>query len=130
MIHDLAVRSSLLPSGQSSTDGVSNVGGLHILLGQGGDGKSYAINDILTILSSEYKFNADNYKVCATTGNAATLIGGSTLHSHKEGFGLPDGRSSYSPLSGKALADQQEKCKDLKLLIFDEFSMMRQKEIY
>eukprot|EP00957_Ditylum_brightwellii_P017802 1339969-Ditylum_brightwellii.AAC.1 len=34
MIHDLVVRSSFLPTGQSSTDGGSDVGRLHILLGQ------------------------------------------------------------------------------------------------
>eukprot|EP00957_Ditylum_brightwellii_P043003 3257514-Ditylum_brightwellii.AAC.1 len=119
MIHDLVVRCTLLPSGQSSSDGGSDVGRLHILLGQGGGGKSYAINAIITTLTSEHNYNADNYKVCATTGKAATLIGGSILHSHKEGFGQFVGRASYSPLSDKALADQQEKCKDLKLLIVD-----------
>eukprot|EP00957_Ditylum_brightwellii_P103478 7884590-Ditylum_brightwellii.AAC.1 len=37
LIHDLVVKSTLLPSGQSSTDsGGSDVGRLHILLGQGG----------------------------------------------------------------------------------------------
>eukprot|EP00957_Ditylum_brightwellii_P165357 12590138-Ditylum_brightwellii.AAC.1 len=38
LIHDLLVRSTLLLSGQSSTDGGSDVRGLHILLGQGGGG--------------------------------------------------------------------------------------------
>ena len=130
LIHDLVVRSTLLPSGQSSTDGGSDVGRLHILLGQGGGGKSYAIDAILTTLTSEHNFTAENYKVCATTGKAASLIGGSTLHAHKEGFGLPCGQAKYRPLTGQALADQQENFKDVKLLIVDEFSMLRQKEIY
>eukprot|EP00957_Ditylum_brightwellii_P197033 15010860-Ditylum_brightwellii.AAC.1 len=34
LIHDLVVRSTLLPSGQPSTDGGSDVDRLHILLGQ------------------------------------------------------------------------------------------------
>eukprot|EP00957_Ditylum_brightwellii_P057909 4390507-Ditylum_brightwellii.AAC.1 len=106
MIHDLVVRSSLLLSEQSSTNGGSDVGRLHILLDQGGGGKSYAIDFILTTLNSEYNVIADNYKVYATNGKAAILIGGSALHSHKEGFRLPIGRSSFSHLSGKALADQ------------------------
>eukprot|EP00957_Ditylum_brightwellii_P072901 5540150-Ditylum_brightwellii.AAC.1 len=72
------------PSGQSSTDGGSDVGRFHILLGQDGGGKSYAIDAILTTLTSEHNFNADNYKVYATTGKAAILIGRSTLHSYKE----------------------------------------------
>eukprot|EP00957_Ditylum_brightwellii_P121156 9240136-Ditylum_brightwellii.AAC.1 len=50
LIHDLVVRSALLPSEQSSTDGGSDVGRLCILLGQGGGGKSYAIDAILTTL--------------------------------------------------------------------------------
>eukprot|EP00957_Ditylum_brightwellii_P212201 15367066-Ditylum_brightwellii.AAC.2 len=110
------MRSTLLPSGKSSTDGDSDMGRLYILLGQGGGGKSYATDDILTTLTSEYKFTADNYR--------------STLHSHKEDFGLSVGKTSYLPLSGKFLEDQQEKCNDLKLFIMNEFSMLRQKEIY
>eukprot|EP00957_Ditylum_brightwellii_P125360 9554536-Ditylum_brightwellii.AAC.1 len=62
LIHDLVVRSTLLPSGKSSTDGGSDVGRLHNLLGQGGGGKSYAIDAILTTLTSEHNFTADNYK--------------------------------------------------------------------
>eukprot|EP00957_Ditylum_brightwellii_P173088 13177278-Ditylum_brightwellii.AAC.1 len=85
LIHDLVVRSTHLPSGKSSTEGGSDVRRFHIFLGQGGGGKSYAIDAILTTLTSEHNFNADNYKVCATTGKAATLIGESSLHSHKEG---------------------------------------------
>eukprot|EP00957_Ditylum_brightwellii_P103349 7876131-Ditylum_brightwellii.AAC.1 len=99
MLHDLVVRSTLLPSGQSSTDGGNDVGRLHILFGQVGGGKSYAFNAILTTLTFEHNLNADNYKVCATSCKLPTLIGGSTFHSHKEGFGLPVGRTSYSPLS-------------------------------
>eukprot|EP00957_Ditylum_brightwellii_P091565 6971828-Ditylum_brightwellii.AAC.1 len=38
MIHDLVVRSTLFSSEQSSTGGGSDVGRLHILLGQGGGG--------------------------------------------------------------------------------------------
>eukprot|EP00957_Ditylum_brightwellii_P088495 6740004-Ditylum_brightwellii.AAC.1 len=61
-IHDLVVRSTLLPSGQSSNDGGSYVSRLHILLGQGGGGKSYATDAILTTLTSEHNFTADNHK--------------------------------------------------------------------
>eukprot|EP00957_Ditylum_brightwellii_P043472 3295977-Ditylum_brightwellii.AAC.1 len=68
--------------------------------------------------------------MCATTGNAAALIGGSTLHSCKEGFALPIRRTSYSPLLDKSLADQHKKCKNIKLFILDEFSIMMQKEIH
>eukprot|EP00957_Ditylum_brightwellii_P017986 1355253-Ditylum_brightwellii.AAC.1 len=130
MIDGLVVRSTLLPSGKSSADGDSDVGRLHILFCQGGRGKPYVIDVILTTLTSEHNFTVDNYKVCAVTGKAATLIGGSTLCYHEEGFGLASGRTSYSPLADKSLEDQHEKCKDMKLLIVDEFSMLRQKEIY
>eukprot|EP00957_Ditylum_brightwellii_P016999 1281464-Ditylum_brightwellii.AAC.1 len=60
------------------------MGRLHILLGKGGGGKSYTINAILTTLTSEDNFTAENYKVCATTGKAASLIVGSTLHAHEK----------------------------------------------
>eukprot|EP00957_Ditylum_brightwellii_P211333 15366057-Ditylum_brightwellii.AAC.1 len=52
MIHDLVGRTTFIPSGQSSTDGDSDVGRLHILLGQSGGGKSYAIDAIFTTLTS------------------------------------------------------------------------------
>eukprot|EP00957_Ditylum_brightwellii_P192743 14675995-Ditylum_brightwellii.AAC.1 len=124
-IHDLVVISTLLPTGQSSIDSGSDVYRLYILLGQDVGGKSYAIDTILTTLTFEQNFTADNYKVCVTTGKAVALIEASTPHSQKEGFGLLIGRTSYSPLSDKTPKDQQEKCKDLKLLVVDEFSMMR-----
>eukprot|EP00957_Ditylum_brightwellii_P173902 13239269-Ditylum_brightwellii.AAC.1 len=104
--------------GKSSTDGDSDVGRLHILLSQGGGRKLYAIDAIITTLTSEHNFNADNYKVCATIDKAATLIGGSNLHSHKEGFRLPVGGTSYSPLSNKSIEDQQKKCKNLKIALY------------
>eukprot|EP00957_Ditylum_brightwellii_P055676 4218027-Ditylum_brightwellii.AAC.2 len=52
MIHNLVARSTLLPSGQSSTNGDSDVGILHLLLDQDGG------------------VTADNYKNCAITGKA------------------------------------------------------------
>eukprot|EP00957_Ditylum_brightwellii_P000654 50945-Ditylum_brightwellii.AAC.1 len=62
-MHDLEVRSILLLSGHSSTDCGSDLDRLYILLDQGGDGKTYAIDVILPTLTSEHNFNADNYKV-------------------------------------------------------------------
>eukprot|EP00957_Ditylum_brightwellii_P171221 13034442-Ditylum_brightwellii.AAC.1 len=58
MIYDLVVRSTLLPRRQFSTDGGSDVGRLHMLLGQGGGGKACAIDAILTTLISKYNFTA------------------------------------------------------------------------
>eukprot|EP00957_Ditylum_brightwellii_P048059 3649286-Ditylum_brightwellii.AAC.1 len=75
MIHGLVVRSTLPPSGQSSTGGGSDLGRLHILLDQSGGEKTYAIDTICTALTSKQNFTVDDNKVCATTGKAVTLIG-------------------------------------------------------
>eukprot|EP00957_Ditylum_brightwellii_P158686 12077843-Ditylum_brightwellii.AAC.1 len=69
---------------EHTTTKKQGTGVFFILLGQDGVGKAYAIDAILTTLTSEHNFNADNYKMYATTGKTAILIGRSTLHSYKE----------------------------------------------
>eukprot|EP00957_Ditylum_brightwellii_P210475 15365016-Ditylum_brightwellii.AAC.1 len=131
LAHDMAVRSTLLSPNESSTDGGEDIGRLQMMLGQGGGGKSYVIDAIITTLIERHQFTEDNYKVCATTGKAATLVGGSTLHAVKEGLSIPCGRTKFSSLKGRILQDFQAKYKDkLKLLIIDEFTMIKQKELY
>ena len=62
----------------------------------------------------------------ATTGAAASLIEGSTLHSTL-GFSY---ESKYTSLSDKKREDMREKLKNLKILIVDEFSMMKSDMLY
>jgi hypothetical protein len=62
------------------------------------------------------------FVVMATTGKAATVIGGSTLHSFK------DGRARHTLLLTGMLA--QERLQDVKLVVLDEFSKLKQRDMY
>ena len=130
MAHDAVVNAVLQDYGESRTEGGNGIGRLQILLGQGGGGKSFTINSIITTLIQQHSFDQKNYRLCATTGKAATVINGSTVHSVKEGMALPVGRTRYKDLQGIQLREAQERYADLKLLVIDEFTMLRQKELY
>jgi hypothetical protein len=71
----------------------------------------------------------DGVVLMAATGKAAALIGGSTLHSHKEGLAIPTSNQKYRELQGKQLKELQEKHKNARLIVCDEFSMLRRKEL-
>ena len=60
----------------------------------------------------------------ATTGKAAIVNGGSTLHSYEHGIGLPITCHRYTPLSPNSLKKAQERLKHLKLIFIDEYSML------
>ena len=62
----------------------------------------------------------------ATTGAASTLIEGSTVHSSL-GF---DFSSKHSSLNDKKREQKREQLKNLKVLIIDEFSMMKADILY
>jgi hypothetical protein len=67
----------------------------------------------------------------ATTGKAADLIGGSTVHDTRRGLALPvGGQKQFVPLSSEKLRDLQCEWKGTIALIVDEYSMLRQKELY
>ena len=130
--HDDVVRDALLDNGKSITDGRAVIGRIHLLLGQGGGGKSHTINVIINMLIREHSLTKDNYSLRTTTEKAATVIIGSMLYSFREGFSLPVGRTGngYKELRGKILKDAQKKYKYLKLLVVDEFSILRQRELF
>jgi hypothetical protein len=65
--------------------------------------------------------------VMATTGKAATVIGGSTVHSVKDGLGIPIDPTAFKALEGATLKNLQIRLKDLKLIVIDEFSMLKQR---
>ena len=50
----------------------------------------------------------------ATTGKAATLLGGSTIYSVKGGLALPVGKAKMVPLNGRILSDLQKNGRMLK----------------
>ena len=88
--------------------------------GQAGTGKSYTINRIV----SESRQRGKTVYVTATTGIAATNIGGCTLHSWA-GVGIDMSRNPRS-LATRILRDSEKKKRwtSVNLLIIDEISMM------
>jgi ATP-dependent DNA helicase PIF1 len=113
-----AAMSDLNKKQQEACEAVAE--GKNILLtGPAGTGKSYAIKHIIEGL----KENNKKYAMTATTGTAAVLIGGQTLHSFL-GIGLGKGelidnikRIRKNPNTYKTLAE-------LDVLIIDEVSML------
>ena len=114
------------PSG-SSTDEGDGIGRLQLLLGEGGVGKSFVIDAVLTTLKSKHDWSEDNFSVYATTGKAAISVGGSTVHNYKDGIGFFGER--FRDLSPKTLQSFQARMRRKKLIIIDEFSMLRQYEL-
>jgi ATP-dependent DNA helicase PIF1 len=84
--------------------------------GAAGSGKSYLLRRIIA------SFPPDNLVICASTGVAACLIGGITLHSFA-GVGAGDKsiKASVEMARRPAAASAWRKCKKL---IIDEISMV------
>ena len=99
-----------------------------ILTGKGGTGKSTSINAAVVDLEAEHGVGC--VLNLATTGMAATVIGGSTAHSPKNGLGLPVGSKKFKELRGKPLQNFQKRLRKYVLLLLDEYSMLRQKELF
>ena len=64
------------------TDVGDDIRRLIILLGAVDCSKSFVIDAALTILTEQYGWMDRNYAVFATTQKAATVINGSSIHSH------------------------------------------------
>jgi len=122
--HDWFVKACSQDVGASSTDGGRGFARLVMLLGLGGTGKSFTVDSIITTLHHQHGYSPEQIPCFATTGKAATIIGGSTLHSWKQGFGLPVNKMAFRALKGDTLKRFQERFKDVKGIIIDEFSML------
>lgn len=89
--------------------------------GLAGAGKTAVINRFIDHLDAEYQGNF-TVAVTASTGIAATLIGGSTLHSWA-GFGI-----STKPFDPKELdpfiLNARKRMKEVDVLVIDEISML------
>ena len=109
-------------------DDTRNIGKLQILLGAGGTGKSYVIDSVITKLKEQHNWTENDYSIYATTGKAATNVNGSTFQNFTDGLGLFGDK--YSPLGERTLQRFQNRMKDKKLIIVDEFSMMKQCELH
>jgi hypothetical protein len=92
---------------------------LLIVNGTAGTGKSHTIAAISHAIPHNVLIRA------AFTAKAAFIIKGSTLHL---AFNLPveNGSKRFKPLTGRALKALQEKFKDVKIVIIDEYSMVSQ----
>lgn len=131
LAHDVVVRACCLPQGDSSTDGGNDVGRLQLIVGEGGTGKTWCADGIVTTLTEQHGFGPRNYLLTATTGKAATVFRGTTIHSWKHALGLPVGTNAkYKKLGSKTLQRMQQRFSDLRLLIVDEYSMLRQRELH
>ncbi len=94
--HDTFMR-AFTQEEKSSTDCGPGVGRLKLLLGKGGCGKSFTFDTMITSVDNLHGNDASKeMMVMATTGKAACGIGGSTVHSYKEGIGLPCGMGDTS----------------------------------
>ena len=129
MATQLAINASLLNKRESLTDGGNYIARLQLILGPGGTGKSEVIKSIKSELVHKYSLDESHYSIMATTGKAATVINGCTMHSYKEGLGIPIS-NNYAKLSECTLESMRDRFKNTKIIIIDEFSMMKQRELF
>ena len=102
-----------------------------VVIGGAGSGKSTVINCIHQWLQKILQKPGDEPQTpyvlpTATTGAASAIIEGMTIHT---GVGL-DFSNKHNSLSDKKREMKRDQCKNLKLLIIDEFSMMKSDQLY
>ena len=98
--------------------------------GRWGAVKSYTIDTILTTLVKENGLDKYCYLELDMTGKAAYLIGQYTAHSHQFGVGIPVHNKKLHDLLWNKLKDEQARLKNLDIIFIDEYSMLRQKELF
>jgi ATP-dependent DNA helicase PIF1 len=97
-------------------------GGNLFLTGPAGTGKSVTLSKIIEFCESKII----RYGVTATTGTAAFLIGGKTLHSYLGiGLGKDSAKDIYEYVRYK-LKHTADKLREISVLIIDEISMLEQ----
>ena len=132
--HDFFVKAiyDINSNKDSYTDDPENNGfpRLQLLLGAGGCGKSFLLDAALTTLKEKLNIPNNHIMIAATTGKAATSIGGSTIYSYSNGACIPCGRMRYSELKNQALDRMQERFGDIEGVVIDEFSMLDAKSLY
>lgn len=95
-----------------------------LITGSGGVGKSTVLKKIINY----YKRNKKNIAVTASTGVAASLINGTTLHSClKIGIANKPVNDLYDSLISKVNKSDYNRLKKLDVLIIDEISMIDDK---
>ena len=102
-----------------------------IVVGGAGAGKSTVIQTVIQLTQKILQRSGDEPQrpyilATATTGAASVIIEGMTLHT---AVGL-DFSNKHSSLSDKKRELKRDQCKNLKLIIVDEFSMMKSDQLY
>jgi ATP-dependent DNA helicase PIF1 len=96
------------------------INGENILItGPAGTGKSYTIKHIIELLQA----NCKNIGLTATTGTAAFIIGGQTIHSFM-GMGIGDTSIAEIFIKIKSNSNIFKRLSELDVLIIDEISML------
>jgi len=90
-----------------------------LITGPAGTGKSYTIKFIIELL----KANNKNIGLTATTGTAAFIIGGQTIHSFM-GLGISDGSIADIFIKIRNRSNIYKRLAELDVLIIDEISML------
>jgi ATP-dependent DNA helicase PIF1 len=90
-----------------------------LITGPAGTGKSYTIKYIIELLKADNK----NIGLTATTGTAAFIIGGQTIHSFM-GLGICDGSIADIFIKIKKQSNIYKRLAELDVLIIDEVSML------
>jgi len=111
---------------QSITDGGEGYHRGVVLKGRGGTGKSTVLNAIRSNLLQ----SPNQAIITATTGKAATMIGGSTIYSAQRGLAIPVSDKPYVPLQGNVLRELQNLYRPVNILFIDEYSMLPQHSLY
>ena len=111
---------------KSVTDGGEGFHRGVVLKGRGGTGKSTVLNAVRSNLLQSH----DQAIITATTGKAATMIGGSTIYSAQHGLAIPVSDKPYVPLQGNVLRDLQNLFRPVVVLFIDEYSMLPQHSLY
>merc|ERR1719233_702505 len=102
-----------------------------IVVGGAGAGKSTVIQTVIQWSQKILQRSGDEPQrpyilATATTGAASVIIEGMTLHT---AVGL-DFSNKHSSLTDKKRELKRDQCKNLKLIIVDEFSMMKSDQLY
>jgi ATP-dependent DNA helicase PIF1 len=90
-----------------------------LITGPAGTGKSYTIKFIIELLKADNK----NVGLTATTGTAAFIIGGQTIHSFM-GLGISDGSIADIFIKIRNRSNIYKRLAELDVLIIDEISML------
>jgi ATP-dependent exoDNAse (exonuclease V) alpha subunit len=98
-----------------------------IMLGKGGTGKTATIKAAKDLLVDIV--GPSGFTYFAPTGKAAShLPQGCTCHSHRSGLGFPT-KGPFVAFNGTSLKRAQERYRNTKVVVVDEFSMLKQKEV-